>query len=98
MPRRDCLRSEGAEAVSCSGDRRAAACRGIRIHCGFYADDVSANTDIRKDEVEGMGAGRVQDELKRRIKVARSSGRANRHDAVAESLRERLNTGVEHHA
>ncbi len=67
----------------------------IRFDGSLYRERVDTDPYVRKDEIEGMRAGGLQDESDRGIERARSSESAHVDNAVAERLTQRLNARIQ---
>jgi hypothetical protein len=94
----DALHSEGTEPVGGRAGRSPeTADNGVGIHRSLNGLRVAALSDGRENEVEGVGAGRLQDQVRRQVEGASTGAPSgNRDNAVADGLRQRLHAAVQH--
>lgn len=89
------LHRKGSQTIGSSADRCSqSGDTGSRVHGRLNLHRVGADSHIRENEVEGVGAGGLENQIGRQVERASSAG-AN--DAGADILCEGLNAGVQGH-
>ena len=89
---------ERAQAIGGGASRGSlAAGDGTGVDRSLDLDGVGTLTDIREDEIEGVGTGRLDDQVSGQIERAGARRGTNGNDAVADVLSQLLHSAVERH-